>query len=114
MRGATGLKYVTFRGGLRRAIPFLLVRSACTTQDFSNADERSVLPANCVREGWKSGKTITVLLTGGSGNLGQLLVPKLLDKDNTPVILDVRTPPHLNRKAESSRAAFWTARNSTG
>jgi nucleoside-diphosphate-sugar epimerase len=67
-----------------------------------------------VREGWKSGKTITVLLTGGSGNLGQLLVPKLLDKDNTPVILDVRTPPHLNRKAESSRAAFWTARNSTG
>ena len=34
-----------------------------------------------------------VLLTGGSGNLGQTLVPKLLDEGNTPVILDVRAPP---------------------
>ena len=40
-----------------------------------------------------------VLLTGGSGNLGQTLVPKLLDQGDTPVILDVRAPPHLNKGA---------------
>jgi nucleoside-diphosphate-sugar epimerase len=40
-----------------------------------------------------------VLLTGGSGNLGQTLVPKLLDHGDTPVILDVRAPPHLNKGA---------------
>jgi nucleoside-diphosphate-sugar epimerase len=34
-----------------------------------------------------------VLLTGGSGNLGQALVPRLLDQGSTPVILDVRAPP---------------------
>jgi uncharacterized protein YbjT (DUF2867 family) len=28
-----------------------------------------------------------VLLTGGSGNLGQTLVPKLLDKGHTPLLL---------------------------
>ena len=37
-----------------------------------------------------------VLLTGGSGNLGQALVPRLLKKGDTPVILDVRAPPSLN------------------
>ena len=37
-----------------------------------------------------------VLLTGGSGNLGQALVPRLLEKGDTPVILDVRAPPSLN------------------
>src|SRR5215469_15512861 len=41
-----------------------------------------------------------VLLTGGSGNLGQALVPRLLDQGDTPFILDVRAPPHLNRAAE--------------
>ena len=40
-----------------------------------------------------------VLLTGGSGNLGQALVPRLLDKSDTPVILDVRTPRHLKKGA---------------
>jgi nucleoside-diphosphate-sugar epimerase len=40
-----------------------------------------------------------VLLTGGSGNLGQTLVPKLLDQGDTPVILDVRAPPLLNKGA---------------
>ena len=40
-----------------------------------------------------------VLLTGGSGNLGQTLVPRLLDRGDTPVILDVRTPRHLKAGA---------------
>jgi nucleoside-diphosphate-sugar epimerase len=45
-------------------------------------------------------KTMKVLLTGGLGNLGQTLVPKLLDKGATPVILDVRAPPSpLNQAA---------------
>jgi nucleoside-diphosphate-sugar epimerase len=33
-----------------------------------------------------------VLLTGGAGDLGQTLVPRLLGKSDTPVILDIRTP----------------------
>ena len=41
-----------------------------------------------------------VLLTGGSGNLGQALVPRLLDQADTPVILDVRAPMSLNEGAE--------------
>jgi nucleoside-diphosphate-sugar epimerase len=40
-----------------------------------------------------------VLLTGGSGNLGQTLVPRLLDKGDTPVILDVRAPQDLKKGA---------------
>jgi UDP-glucose 4-epimerase len=40
-----------------------------------------------------------VLLTGGSGNLGQTLVPRLLDKGDTPVILDVRAPSRLTEGA---------------
>ena len=40
-----------------------------------------------------------VLLTGGSGNLGQALAPRLLEKGDTPVILDVRAPPPLNEGA---------------
>src|SRR5467141_209884 len=40
-----------------------------------------------------------VLLTGGSGNLGQTLVPMLLDKGHTPVILDVRAPRDLKTGA---------------
>jgi nucleoside-diphosphate-sugar epimerase len=33
-----------------------------------------------------------VLLTGGAGDLGQTLVPRLLGKSDTPVILDIRAP----------------------
>ena len=40
-----------------------------------------------------------VLLTGGSGNLGQTLVPRLLDRGDTPVILDFRAPRHLQEGA---------------
>jgi nucleoside-diphosphate-sugar epimerase len=39
-----------------------------------------------------------VLLTGGSGDLGQTLVPKLLDKGDIPVILDVRAPRDLKQQ----------------
>jgi hypothetical protein len=45
------------------------------------------------------GKTMKVLLTGGSGNLGQALVPRLLDKGDTPLLLDVRAPSPLNEGA---------------
>jgi nucleoside-diphosphate-sugar epimerase len=44
-------------------------------------------------------KTMKVLLTGGSGDLGRTLVPRLLDRDDTPVILDVRAPPDLKQGA---------------
>jgi UDP-glucose 4-epimerase len=40
-----------------------------------------------------------VLLTGGSGNLGQTLVPRLLDRGDTLVILDVRAPRHVKEGA---------------
>jgi len=40
-----------------------------------------------------------VPLTGGSGDLGQTLAPKLLVKGDSPVILDVRAPRNLNKDA---------------
>jgi nucleoside-diphosphate-sugar epimerase len=39
-----------------------------------------------------------VLLTGGSGDLGQALVPRLLKAGHTPVILDTRAPSDMTRK----------------
>jgi nucleoside-diphosphate-sugar epimerase len=40
-----------------------------------------------------------VLLTGGSGNLGETLVPRWLGQGDMPVILDVRAPRHLKERA---------------
>jgi nucleoside-diphosphate-sugar epimerase len=40
-----------------------------------------------------------VLLTGGSGNLGHTLAPRLLEQGDTPVILDVRAPHHWKEGA---------------
>ena len=39
-----------------------------------------------------------VLLTGGSGDLGQTLVPRLLANGDIPVILDIRAPRASQRK----------------
>jgi nucleoside-diphosphate-sugar epimerase len=39
-----------------------------------------------------------VLLTGGAGDLGQTLVPCLLRKGHTPVILDIRAPSEPERE----------------
>jgi hypothetical protein len=57
-------------------------------------------PAYCVTKCAKSRRTtMQVLLTGGSGNLGHILVPKLLDKGDTPVIMDIRAPRDLKKGA---------------
>jgi nucleoside-diphosphate-sugar epimerase len=41
-----------------------------------------------------------LLLTGGAGDLGRVLVPKLLCHGYVPVILDIRAPAHLPPGAE--------------
>jgi nucleoside-diphosphate-sugar epimerase len=40
-----------------------------------------------------------ILLTGGAGDLGQALIPRLLDRGDTPVILDIRAPVGLQHNA---------------
>src|SRR5580765_3420325 len=39
-------------------------------------------------------KTMKLFITGGSGDLGKTLVPLLISKGHTPVILDVRAPEY--------------------
>lgn len=39
-----------------------------------------------------------IILTGGSGDLGQTLVPRLIDKGDIPVILDIRAPMNLKQE----------------
>src|SRR5271169_14934 len=95
-RGGTGSNQVTLWGGLRRAIPFLLVRSRCGRRVILFLCNQNA-PA-CIGISWRR-KTMRVLLTGGSGDLGQTLVPRLLDRGDTPVILDVRAPRALKQGA---------------
>ena len=42
--------------------------------------------------------TMKVLLTGGVGDLGQALIPSLLENGDIPVILDIRDPLNLKRE----------------
>jgi nucleoside-diphosphate-sugar epimerase len=62
--------------------------------------ERSRVHGCCLAKREKlAEKTMKVLLTGGSGDLGQTLVPRLLDRGDMPVILDVRAPRDLKQGA---------------
>ena len=47
-----------------------------------------------------------ICLTGGSGDLGQTLVPELLKAGHTPIILDVREPAHLPEGAVFVRGSI--------
>src|ERR1700683_676310 len=42
-----------------------------------------------------------VMLTGGAGDLGQALLPRLVANGDIPVVLDVRAPP------EAKQRAYW-------
>ncbi len=91
------LEIVTLRGGLRRVIPVLIVRSSGARDPLFYADKRSGLPVLPGETRVNGEKVMKVMLTGGSGNLGQILVPRLLAQGDTPVILDVRAPRDLKQ-----------------
>jgi nucleoside-diphosphate-sugar epimerase len=55
--------------------------------------------SSCGRARERGETAMRVLLTGGSGDLGQALVPGLLDRGDTPVILDIRAPATLSQGA---------------
>lgn len=40
-----------------------------------------------------------VMLTGGAGDLGQALTPRLVANGDTPIVLDVRAPPEVKQRA---------------
>ncbi|MSP04304.1 MAG: NAD(P)-dependent oxidoreductase [Acetobacteraceae bacterium] len=40
-----------------------------------------------------------ILLTGGAGDLGQVLMPRVVEQGDTPVILDIRAPAAMVREA---------------
>src|SRR5271169_1143043 len=96
-RGADRFEIRHFAG---RAIPFPLVRSTVSKGLLSyvgpNGSPTSVLPDE---KRQVAEKTMKVLLTGGSGDLGQTLVPRLLDRGDAPVILDVSEPRALKQGA---------------
>jgi nucleoside-diphosphate-sugar epimerase len=54
---------------------------------------------------------MNVLLTGGAGDLGQTLVPRLVSNGDTPVILDVRVP--LDQGARFIRGSVLDRSNLT-
>jgi nucleoside-diphosphate-sugar epimerase len=52
-----------------------------------------------------------VLLTGGSGDLGHTLVPRLLERGDTPVILDIHTPLDLQHQGMFIRGSVLDRSN---
>jgi nucleoside-diphosphate-sugar epimerase len=50
--------------------------------------------------------TMKVLLTGGAGDLGQALVPRIIENGDTPVVLDIRPPENPRPEALFARGSI--------